>query len=268
MYSMNDGQNASKSAGLTTEGDEFLHGSHRTLDPFDKARYVRLMQNTIWLVLAFALLGSPLSYALDLTKAAGNIPKFRSVTPAIYAGGNPLSRANGTDGLDALIELNVAVSINLQGGDIDGTWIGRAAARRQKGESAPAIAFEKEQFQARGVQFYNFPLNSHAPKTAAEDVAIRAALDLMAQATPDSPVYVHCEHGADRTGLLIALFRVVHQGWTRKEANREWVRNGHGRISKTITWHLDKYFHKFLDERDEAQTSSAGCALDLQVQKN
>lgn len=222
------------------------------------------MRIALWLVLALALLSSPLSFALDLSKASGNIRKFRSITPAIYAGGNPVNRAKGNEGLDALYDLGIAVNINLQGGDIDRSVIGWFASRLQKGEFPAAIEFEREYLESRGVQFFNFPLNSHAPKTAAEDDGIRAALALMAQATPKFPVYVHCEHGADRTGLLIALYRVIHQGWTREEANREWVRSGHTVASKTITWHLDAYFHRFLNEH-EAKTASAGCAPDLQI---
>ena len=224
------------------------------------------MQIAIRLVLALAMWGAPFSYAIDHSIASGDIRKFRSVTPAIFAGGNPVHRAKGNSGLDALYELGIAVNINLQGGDIDRSLIGWFASRLQKGEFPAAIEFERQYFENRGVQFYNFPLNSHAPKTAAEDEGIRAALALMAQATPTFPVYVHCEHGSDRTGLLIALYRVVHQGWTREEANREWVRNGHTATSKTITWHLDAYFHKFLDEH-EGNLAGAGCAPDLKTNK-
>jgi protein tyrosine/serine phosphatase len=39
-------------------------------------------------------------------------------------------------------------------------------------------------------------------------------------------VYVHCEHGEDRTGLLIACFRVQYQGWTKAAAEEEMLRNG------------------------------------------
>ncbi len=225
------------------------------------------MKQTIWLVLALALLGSPLSYALDLAQAKSNIRKFRSVTPAIYAGGNPVNRATGNDGLDALYDLGIVVNINLQGGDIDQSLIGWFASRLQKGELPASIDFERNYLESRGVQFYNFPLRSHAPKTTTEDLGIRTALALMAQATPASPMFIHCEHGVDRTGLLIALYRVIHQGWTRQDANREWVRNGHTAASKTITWHLDVYFHNFLDEH-EAQIASAGCAPDLQANKD
>jgi protein tyrosine/serine phosphatase len=36
-----------------------------------------------------------------------------------------------------------------------------------------------------------------------------------------APVLVHCQHGADRTGTMIALYRIAVQGWTKEEALRE-----------------------------------------------
>ncbi|MGO9121682.1 MAG: dual specificity protein phosphatase family protein [Desulfomonilaceae bacterium] len=36
-----------------------------------------------------------------------------------------------------------------------------------------------------------------------------------------TPVLVHCEHGADRTGTMCALYRIVMQGWTKEQAIQE-----------------------------------------------
>ena len=35
------------------------------------------------------------------------------------------------------------------------------------------------------------------------------------------PVLVHCQHGADRTGTMCALYRVAVQGWSKEEAIEE-----------------------------------------------
>jgi protein tyrosine/serine phosphatase len=35
------------------------------------------------------------------------------------------------------------------------------------------------------------------------------------------PVLVHCHHGSDRTGAMIAVYRIVMQGWSKEEAVRE-----------------------------------------------
>jgi protein tyrosine phosphatase (PTP) superfamily phosphohydrolase (DUF442 family) len=42
------------------------------------------------------------------------------------------------------------------------------------------------------------------------------------------PVLVHCQHGADRTGTMIALYRVVVDGWSPEDAVKEMVEGGYG----------------------------------------
>ena len=43
-----------------------------------------------------------------------------------------------------------------------------------------------------------------------------------------TPVLVHCQHGADRTGTMCAWYRVAVQGWTKDEAIREMTQGGFG----------------------------------------
>ncbi len=38
----------------------------------------------------------------------------------------------------------------------------------------------------------------------------------------------HCQMGADRTGSVMAMFRILLQGWTREEALREMREGGFG----------------------------------------
>jgi tyrosine-protein phosphatase SIW14 len=45
-------------------------------------------------------------------------------------------------------------------------------------------------------------------------------------ASSASPVYVHCLHGQDRTGLVIGVWRVLFQGWTVNEAYAEMIKYG------------------------------------------
>ncbi|MDD5707420.1 MAG: tyrosine-protein phosphatase, partial [Kiritimatiellae bacterium] len=42
------------------------------------------------------------------------------------------------------------------------------------------------------------------------------------------PVLVHCQHGADRTGTMCAMYRVVVQAWSKEEAIREMTLGGFG----------------------------------------
>ncbi|MFH1021952.1 MAG: tyrosine-protein phosphatase [Planctomycetota bacterium] len=53
------------------------------------------------------------------------------------------------------------------------------------------------------------------------------------------PVFVHCQHGADRTGTMCALYRVVVGGWKREEAIAEMTKGGfgfHGIWENLVSW--------------------------------
>jgi protein tyrosine/serine phosphatase len=38
---------------------------------------------------------------------------------------------------------------------------------------------------------------------------------------------VHCEHGHDRTGMIVALYRVCFDGWGPETAYQEMINMGH-----------------------------------------
>lgn len=57
-----------------------------------------------------------------------------------------------------------------------------------------------------------------------------------------TPVLVHCQHGADRTGTLCAVYRIAVQGWTKEEAIREMKDGGYGFHSVWV--HLPKWIQK------------------------
>ena len=40
------------------------------------------------------------------------------------------------------------------------------------------------------------------------------------------PVFVHCKRGADRTGAVIAAYRIDHDGWDNARALREAMKKG------------------------------------------
>ena len=43
-----------------------------------------------------------------------------------------------------------------------------------------------------------------------------------------TPVFVHCRHGADRTGTVCAIYRIATEGWSKGEAIEEMTKGGFG----------------------------------------
>lgn len=53
-----------------------------------------------------------------------------------------------------------------------------------------------------------------------------AALRII-RASP-KPLLIHCRYGADRTGLIMAMYRIIFQNWTKDEAIDELLHGGYG----------------------------------------
>lgn len=52
------------------------------------------------------------------------------------------------------------------------------------------------------------------------------ALKLIQQAP--KPLLIHCVHGSDRTGTIVAAYRIVFEGWTKEEAIKELLEPKYG----------------------------------------
>jgi protein tyrosine/serine phosphatase len=44
----------------------------------------------------------------------------------------------------------------------------------------------------------------------------------------NGPFLIHCQHGADRTGLMSAIYRMLEQNWSAEDALKELVDGGYG----------------------------------------
>lgn len=53
-----------------------------------------------------------------------------------------------------------------------------------------------------------------------EDEDIAAALKII-QDPANQPVFIHCQHGSDRTGFAVAAYRIVEEGWPAERAEAE-----------------------------------------------
>ena len=89
--------------------------------------------------------------------------------------------------------------------------------------SLRAFRSDRDKMGSTGLGYeYIFMKNWHPER---EDVVrfLKAAND------PDRlPVLVHCQHGADRTGSMVAIYRVAVQGWNVQQAAQEMTNGGYG----------------------------------------
>ena len=170
-------------------------------------------------------------------KTIVSISNFAQVSPEIYRGGRPSSELSFRE----LQNLGIKTVIDLQGGDIGNSTFGWIAGIMEPGEAPSWIAFEKKNIEARGMKFVNVPINSLDTVNATQAYGLGRAIALMNDPA-NQPVYVHCEHGVDRTGLLIALYRVYYQNWTRADAHDEMVDMGHGMLRQLFTGDMDAFF--------------------------
>lgn len=59
----------------------------------------------------------------------------------------------------------------------------------------------------------------------------------------EKPILIHCWHGSDRTGTVVAAYRMVFQNWSRKDAIDEFKNGGYG-YHKKIYPNLEKLLEK------------------------
>lgn len=84
--------------------------------------------------------------------------------------------------------------------------------------------YHKDNDEARGTQMklYRVPMNAGN----VNDPLIEQALTNLAHA--EKPVLIHCWHGSDRTGVVVAMYRMVFQNWPREKAIDEFKNGGFG----------------------------------------
>ena len=78
---------------------------------------------------------------------------------------------------------------------------------------------EADLTQAAGLKFYRIPLTTSAAPPAAAVVQFLKLVNDPA----NQPVYVHCQGGRHRTGIMTAVYRMTHDHWAPDKAFAEMV---------------------------------------------
>lgn len=123
------------------------------------------------------------------------VPNLNQVAPHLFRSAQPT--AAGFASMQSI--LNIQTVVNLRESQTD--------AELLKGLSIEEISV---------------PMNAMLIKK--DDVI--AALKLIRAAEAKGPVLVHCKHGADRTGVVIAMYRILYQGWSKTQAIDEMEQGG------------------------------------------
>ena len=125
-------------------------------------------------------------------------PPIELVSPGVYRGRRPDAAT-----LRNLKALGVRTVLNLE-------------------DDRAAVASERGVVDSLGMSFVSQPMSGFwTPHDAQVDVTNAIVADESLR-----PIFIHCLHGEDRTGLIVGFFRVFEQGWTPDGAYQEMLAKG------------------------------------------
>ena len=118
------------------------------------------------------------------------VSNFAEVTPHLYRGAQPKN-----EGYANLKKMGVDIVVDL----------------RLSGKGT-----EKQAVTRAGMTYVSIPWHCLFPKD--KDVA---SFLLLLRQNKDKKIFVHCRYGDDRTGMMIAAYRMAVEGWSAEDARKE-----------------------------------------------
>ena len=159
---------------------------------FVKRTRCRLLNILPSLIVSSWLASYELVSAQDARLTVPGITNFARVDKCLYRGAQP----NG-DGIKSLARFGVRTIVNLR--MTNDVWLAEEAEAR-----------------AMGITYTNVPMSGIGRPTDEQVAKVLLIIE-----TASDPVFVHCQHGADRTGTIIACYRIRHDKWRNKQALQE-----------------------------------------------
>ena len=145
-----------------------------------------------------------------------HLPNFARINDQLFRGGQPTP-----EGIRKLAELGVRTIINFR-------------------DTQSSVLREKAIAAEHGIELINLRLSNWF---AARDEDIHRIIDVIRDPN-NQPVFVHCKRGADRTGTVVAIYRMLIDGWTDREANREAKKHGIGWWQVWMRDHIKAYYRR------------------------
>jgi protein tyrosine/serine phosphatase len=165
-------------------------------------------------ILLFAL--TPAASMAQNCEPTKDLPNFGCVNANLFRGAQPTE-----DGIKELAKRGVKTIVYLRDTDKNS-------------------AAEEQWAKKVGIKFINIPMgNWFAPK----DEIMEQILSHIN--TPgNQPVFLHCKRGADRTGTVIAAYRISHDGWNAEQAKDEAKKFNMGWYQIWMRKYIDRYYKK------------------------
>lgn len=130
------------------------------------------------------------------------LPDFAEITPTLYRGAQA-----SHEGFRHLAALGVKIVIDLRG-------------NRKS---------ERKFVNSLGMSYIPMGWECSFPKDKTFADFLTLILD-----NPGTKIFVHCRVGDDRTGMMIAAYRMAEQGWSAEKAEKEMERFGFGLVHRRL----------------------------------
>lgn len=171
----------------------------------------------------------------DVVKEIGKIiDNVQIVSPSVVRGAQP-----DREGLQLLQKAGVKMIVNLRYAAKSAPAATGSFFLHNRGDD-DEIDEEREICTTLGMKFINISLNGYTTPDIAD---LERFVSLFAD-KENLPVYVHCLYGKERTGLMLAAYRVKVESWTVEEAYKEMLANGFDPLRTVLSDALFKFVDK------------------------
>jgi protein tyrosine/serine phosphatase len=122
------------------------------------------------------------------------LPHLGKINDYLYRGAQPQEQ-----GLPELKHLGITTIIDLRSEDLE------------------RVERERKQAESLGMHFVHIPIGGFAPPTNEQVIQFLSIL----RQNPREKVFVHCLFGDDRTGVMVATYRMAFEKWPYEQAMKE-----------------------------------------------